>query len=117
MKVLQQIKLRLFHVWLDNKASRIRKKDTIRFGFLIQELTQWKSESLYQAMLAHPRFEPVLCISPSLGYPGAESALIGYCQEKGYDYFLLDPEKTIVAANPVRGDPILYEHHCGGMGR
>lgn len=46
-------------------------------------------------MLAHPRFEPILCISPCLGYPGAESSLINYCKSKGYNYFLLDPNKTI----------------------
>lgn len=96
MELLQQLKWRLYHVWLGMRMSRIRRKETIRFGFLLQELSQWKTESLYKAMLAHPRFEPILCISPSLGYPGAERTLIGYCQEKGYDYFLLDPEKTIV---------------------
>ena len=46
-------------------------------------------------MSVHPRFDPVLCISPSLGYPGAEKVLIEYCKEKGYSFFLLSPERTI----------------------
>lgn len=92
----QIIKWRFFHAWLALRIRQVRRKDRIRFGFLLQELTQWKTEMLYKAMLAHPRFDPVLCISPSRGYPGAENALVDYCKGKGYDYFLLDPEKTIV---------------------
>ena len=96
-KEIKQIaKWRLFHAWLSLRIRQVRRKDRIRFGFLIQELTQWKTESLYREMLAHPRFDPILCISPSRGYPGAESVLIDYCKEKGYGYFLLDPGKTIV---------------------
>lgn len=95
MRLLQKIKWSLFHLYLDGKVRLIRKKDQIRFGFLLQELSQWKTESLYKAMLAHPRFEPVLCISPSLGYPGAEKTLMEYCRSKGYEYVWLDPGKTI----------------------
>lgn len=83
-------------MYLGWRVFYIRKKKRIRFGFLVQELTQWKSESLYRAMLAHPRFDPVICISPSLGYPGAEDKLIEYCRSKGYNYVLLDENKTIV---------------------
>lgn len=85
----------VFHAWVSLRVHRIRQKDRIRFGFLLQELTQWKSEALFNAMREHPRFDPVLCISPSLGYPGAEGVLIDYCKEKGYDYVLLDSRKTI----------------------
>ena len=91
----QVLKWRVFHAWLSLRVRKLRRKGKIRFGFLIQELTQWKTESLYKTMLAHPRFDPVLCISPSLGYPGAENVLVEYCTKKGYGYFLLDPNKTI----------------------
>lgn len=92
---IKEFKWTLFHVWQSLKMWRIRRKDKIRFGFLLQELSQWKSESLYRAMLAHPRFEPVICISPSLKYLGAERTLMDYCEEKGYAYTLLDSDKTI----------------------
>lgn len=46
-------------------------------------------------MLKHPRFDPVLCLSPSLGYPGAERELSEYCEQRGYGYSLLDPNRTI----------------------
>lgn len=95
MHLLQKIKWSVFHLYLDGKVRLIRKKNQIRFGFLLQELSQWKTESLYKAMLAHPRFEPILCISPSLGYPGAEKTLMEYCRGKGYEYVWLDPGNTI----------------------
>lgn len=82
-------------MWICLRINQIRKKDQIRVGFLLQELTQWKSEYLFKAMLAHPRFDPVLCISPSLGYPGAENMLVDYCKRKGYAFFWLDVQKTI----------------------
>lgn len=92
---LKIIKWHLFHAYLFLRVWQIRKKDKIHFGFLLQELTQWKSESLYKAMLKHSRFEPVLCISPSIGYPGAEARLIEYCKSKGYEFIWLNPDKTI----------------------
>lgn len=95
-KIVRIIRLQLFHAFLSLRIWQIRKKKMIRFGFLLQELTQWKSESLFKAMLVHPRFDPILCISPSLSYPGAENVLIEYCRRKGYEIFLLNPEKTIV---------------------
>lgn len=104
---IQTIKWKLFHVFLSLKVWQIRKKGLIRFGFLLQELAQWKSESLYQAMLVHPRFDPVLCISPCLECPGAENRLIEYCIRKGYDYILLDPDQNI--ENQVKIDIALPE--------
>ncbi len=93
---IKTLRWRLYHDYLELRVFLIRRRKSICFGFLLQELTQWKSESLFKAMRAHPRFEPIICISPSLGYPGAENVLIDYCKTKGYEYFLLDPDKTIV---------------------
>lgn len=95
MQLLKQLKWRLYHVWLGMRMSCIRRKDSIRFGFLLQELSQWKTEPLYKAMLEHPRFKPILCISPCLEIAGAEKQLIEYCKEKEYDYVWLDAGKRI----------------------
>lgn len=117
-KTLQRLRWKLFHAWLYVLAWWIRRKKVIRFGFLIQELTQWKTELLYKKMLEHPRFEPVLCISPSLGYPGAEKALLDYCNNKGYKYCMINANKTIrkqvkvdmVAPQKPYYDEIAYAH-------
>ena len=91
---IKALRLRLYHDYLELRVFFIRRKKTIRFGFLIQELSQWKTELLYQAMFTHPRFDPLLCICPNAWYPGAEKALVEYCRCQGYKYEMLDPTKT-----------------------
>lgn len=104
---IKTFKWRAFHAFLSLRVRQIRRKDRIRFGFMLQELSQWKTESLYKAMLAHPRFDPVLCISPCLEIPGAENRLIDYCRQKGYQFVWLDPDKTI--QEQMRIDMVLPE--------
>lgn len=117
-EVVKTMRWKLFHVYLSLKVCLIRRKKRIRFGFLLQELTQWKSEPLYKAMLDHPRFDPLLCISPCLEIQGAEADLFSYCEKQGYRYVMLDPDKTIkeqvsidmaVPEKPYRGQ--IYEAH------
>ena len=85
------------NIYLPHKVKKIRKKDKIRFLFVLQILPQWKTEQLYVAMLHHPRFEPILGIIPCLEYPGEEQNVINYCKEKGYDYILLSGDKTLTS--------------------
>ena len=73
----------------------IRRRERIRFLFILQELSQWKTEMLYKAMLNHPRFEPILGIIPCVEIPGAEKKVVEYCQEHNYKFVFLSPEKTI----------------------
>ena len=75
--------------------KQIRRQKTIRFLFILQELSQWKTEMLYKAMLDHPRFEPVLGIVPSMENPGAEQKVTEYCQGHNYKYVHLSTQKTI----------------------
>lgn len=92
---IQILKWRAYHVGLAFRMLQIRKRKTIRFLFILQEMSQWKTEMLYKAMLRHPRFEPLLGITPCMENPGAEQKVMAYCREKNYDYILLSPEKTI----------------------
>ncbi len=94
-RIIQLLKWRAYHFWLGLKMISIRKKDRIRFLFILQELSQWKTESLYKAMLDHPRFEPILGITQNPEYPGSEKTVAKYCLEKGYPVVSLDPRKTI----------------------
>ena len=81
--------------FLEWKIRHIRKKEIIRFLFILQELSQWKTEMLYLAMLEHPRFEPILGIAPCIEYPGAEEKVIDYCSKKNYRFVMLNPESDI----------------------
>ena len=78
------------------RMMKIRRRDSIRFLFVLQEMSQWKTEMLYKAMLKHPRFDPILGIVPSMENPGAELKVVEYCQKHDYKYVLLSPHKTIV---------------------
>ena len=44
----------------------MRGRDAISVEFLINSLSAWKTEKLYEAMAAHPRFRPSISIPPSL---------------------------------------------------
>lgn len=93
--LVQNLLWRIYHIWTSMLMKRIRKKDKIRFLFILQELSQWKTEMLYKAMLMHPRFEPIIGVVPCLGFPGAENKLIEYLKEKNYEFIYLDTETTL----------------------
>lgn len=86
---------------------RKRKKEKIRILFVLQLLSEWKTESLFLEMKKHSRIEPILGITPCLEFPGEEEKIRQYCKEKGYDYIELDPEKTLVSQ--VHPDFILHQ--------
>ena len=73
----------------------IRRKKTIRVLFVLQYLSEWKTESLYLAMLKHPRFEPILGITKCIVVEGEEKRLIDYCVKKGYNYVWIETNKTL----------------------
>ena len=57
------------------RASQLRRKDKIEVLFLLSYRAKWKSESIYKAMHAHPRFSPLLLISNE-DEPKEEEALL-----------------------------------------
>ena len=95
MGFVKSLRWRSYLLWLSLKMKRIRRKDKIRFLFVLQELSQWKTEKLYQSMLMHPRFEPILGVTPCIEHFGAEQKVIDYCKEKHYPFVVLDPNQTI----------------------
>lgn len=75
---------------LGNRVRSMRVKDKINVLFIITEVASWKTRELYETMLGHPRFNPILGISMSLETPTAKSNLIDFLQEKHYEYVDLD---------------------------
>lgn len=75
---------------LARQAAAMRKKENINVCFILWNPSYWKTDSLFQLMLKHPRFNPVIAIEPNLGYAiladrerEMESAK-AYFREKGY---------------------------------
>lgn len=98
----------LYHrAFLPYVVWRKRRKEKIRILYVLQYLAEWKTEALYLEMKKHPRIEPLLGITPCLELPGEENNVMKYCREKGYDFIILDPEKTLV--NQVHPDFIIHQ--------
>lgn len=93
----------------DNEAlaKAIRSKKVISVAFLLNGLTAWKSEMLYNAMKRHPRFAPHIVITPGLDEKD-RSALLQYVREKGYGYSELgfNDDK---AWRSLKADIIIYQ--------
>lgn len=82
-------------IYCPYKAFLIRRKPCIKVIFIITELGVWKSELLYLAMKAHPRFSPVLRVLPSTENDKAKEEVFDYLQKKQYDYEFIDKEEFV----------------------
>lgn len=67
------------------RAAKLRKKDNITVLFVLVNLGVWKSESLYNAMLKHPKFNPIIVIS-KFNPKDNNDNLKEYCKAKEYEY-------------------------------
>ncbi|MBP5455841.1 MAG: CDP-glycerol glycerophosphotransferase family protein [Paludibacteraceae bacterium] len=89
------------------KIAAIRGKEKIKILFIVIDLSEWKTESLYERMLTHPRFEPVLGLTMSMESPWEKEKFKSYLESKKYEYIDLDlmPE----AINKIDPDIIFYQ--------
>lgn len=99
-------------------ACYIRHKKIIRVLFVLQYLSEWKTEALYIAMLNHSRFEPIIGIIPCMEIPEEEALLKKYCEQKGYPYQNIQSEKTLteqmnpdIVIHPKQYDSTIYPKH------
>ena len=93
---------------------RLRRKKKIRVLFILTELSIWKSERLYLKMREHPRFEPILGITPTI----ADSKdhydnMLAYCREKKYPFVEISQDKTLVSQTDA--DILLYPQPYQGI--
>lgn len=95
-----------YKLYIYCRAKQIRRKDEIKVLFVLAELSVWKTETLYQAMLKHPRFRPILGVTTSLEVLDSKTSLIDYIKQHGYDYIDLDATKKSI--NKINPDIILY---------
>lgn len=88
-------------------VRRMRRKPVVNVIFVVAELGMWKTENLYQAMLAHPRFNPVLRVVPTPENAKAQQEVIEYLESKGYDYRALDKDTPL--QDGFKADVIFYQ--------
>ena len=80
----------------------MRSRDAISVEFLINSLSAWKTEKLYEAMAAHPRFRPSISIPPSLDEADTR-ALRQYLTAKGYKF------RDMAAGDKINADIAFYQ--------
>ena len=80
----------------------MRGRDAISVEFLINSLSAWKTEKLYEAMAAHPRFRPSISIPPSLDEADTR-ALRQYLTAKGYKF------RDMAAGDKINTDIAFYQ--------
>lgn len=95
------------HVFTPWAVKCMRRKPVINIIFVISELGMWKTENLYQAMLAHPRFNPVLRVIPTPENPKAKQTVIDYLEKKDYDYRALNKDTPL--QHGFKTDIIFYQ--------
>ena len=97
----------IYWLYARRKANEIRKKENISVAFIVSETALWKSEYLYMKMREHPRFSPIILITPMPDAPKGADQAVEYCKSKGYAYHFLEGKETIQSvAHP---DIILYQ--------
>lgn len=52
----------------ERALKKIRKKDSIKVAFFVQNLSKWKYDGVFLRMLKHDRFEPIIIVLPSKIY-------------------------------------------------
>ena len=110
LEIERKIIVFLYKLSIPYKAKRIRKKERIKILFVLAELGSWKTENLYNAMLGHPRFEPVLGVTQSPESPKEKTILNKYLDSKNYCYSDLDKNYNLDEISP---DIIIYQKPYG----
>lgn len=77
--------------------ERIRKKDSITVVFFASNVSMWHYQNLYEEMLKHKRFKPIIVISPLNAYAHEQKvecvkALRLYFEKRGINYIDYDTD-------------------------
>ncbi|MBZ4042533.1 CDP-glycerol glycerophosphotransferase family protein [Flavobacterium hibisci] len=125
IKVYDFLKLRnLYSLYLIKKAPKrhkkaleiLRKKENVKVAFFLTHESVWKYDVLFDLMLQHPRFEPVIFVCPVVNY-GKENMLFEMnksyesFKKKGYDIirtYDVETEKYLDVKKSFAPDIIFY---------
>lgn len=89
------------------RIEAMRKKDKIKVLFIIIDLSEWKTECLYEQMRNHSRFDPILGLTMSMESPWEKEKFRCYLEDKGYEY--IDLDSIPGAINEINPDIIFYQ--------
>ena len=104
----------IYRFFIPYKVKRIRSKKVINVLFVVTEIGPWKTKELYESMVAHDRFNPILGISESLEVPSAKQELIKLLKHLNINYIDLDDSNTDVF-KLISPDIIFYQKPYDGV--
>lgn len=88
---LNKVLLMVYKLTLPRKIRKLRENKKINILFLLNDLSKWKTETLYLLMLKHERFNPFIevtvrnCDNP-LDIANNRKKLLDYLNKRGYHY-------------------------------
>lgn len=86
---------------------RLKRKQRVKVLFVLTELSNWKTERLYNQMVLHPKIEPILGITPTpVDTEEAREKIRTYCKEHGYPFVEIDKDRTLT--RQTHADIIMY---------
>lgn len=91
----EALREKIYRSVLPIRVGIMRRKKVINVTFLVNDLPTWKTERLYNAMLRHSRFNPIVGIPVAIEREGSHIEVEEYCKSKGYTYVILDSHKRI----------------------
>ena len=108
---------------LSERARKLREKEVIGVLFVCIDLAVWKNDSLFDAMMKHPRFSPCILIAPEMQLKDPEErkrymqSLIDYCNLRGFPHFTLCDESGNTQGQriPEEYDILIYSKPYEGI--
>lgn len=115
--LIDQLRMYKYRSKIPAKVRRMRQKEKIKVLFVLSDLSLWKSEALYRAMLEHPRFDPVLGVCLLEADKPTEiirkfNRLCVYLKDKKYEYVEISQKDIATEVNP---DIIFYQQPYPGI--
>lgn len=99
--------------YLPIRVRQIRKKKVINVAFVLSDLGKWKTELLLRAMLAHPRFSPIIFVVPYSYEDNSDITLLtDYLEKNRYCYHKIGLNQSF--SDYVRPDILFYQEPYSG---
>lgn len=112
--IIDRLFIAIYRIWfLPIRVRQIRKKKIINVAFVISDLGKWKTELLFRAMQAHPRFSPIIYVVPYSTDDKCDIAyLVDYLDKNNYPYQKMGINQKF--ANCLRPDILFYQEPYSG---
>ena len=106
-KIFYLIKLSLYWSKIPKKVKALRSKPIITVLFVTTEIRGWKGLPLYEKMLGHNRFLPIIGVNTNPKYPESKDELVSFLESRKYGFYDLDCEDQNI--DSLAPDIIIYD--------